>query len=94
MTKEMSKELHVVLEEAVKVVNLIRSAGVNARLFSILCSQMVAHCQHLLLRTEVWGLSRVRSSPAGLHFKRKFYLFLLEISCPLVKHMEDMSWWQ
>ena len=58
VTKEMSKELHVVLEEAVKVVNLIRSAGVNARLFSILCSQMVAHCQHLLLRTEVWGLSR------------------------------------
>uniref|UniRef100_A0A3Q3VYY0 HAT C-terminal dimerisation domain-containing protein n=1 Tax=Mola mola TaxID=94237 RepID=A0A3Q3VYY0_MOLML len=92
VTNVMSKELHAALEEAVEIVNLIKSRGVNARLFSILCSEMGAHCQHLLLHTEVWGLSRGKVLTRLSSFHEEVLIFLMEISSPLVKHMEDMSW--
>ncbi|KAF7643440.1 hypothetical protein LDENG_00239380 [Lucifuga dentata] len=56
-TKKMPKELHAVLDKAVKIVNLIKSRAMNARLFSILCNEMGAHFQQLLLHSKVWWLS-------------------------------------
>jgi hypothetical protein len=50
--------LKIVLTDAVKVVNFIKSRATNSRLFSILCNEMGSEHDKLLLHTEVGGLSR------------------------------------
>lgn len=58
LANKMPKELRAVLDEAVKIVNLIKSHAMNARLFSILSNEMGAHVQQLLLlHFEVQWLS-------------------------------------
>lgn len=57
-TKKMPKDPRAVLDEAVNIVNLIKSRPLNARLFSILYNEMGANFHQLLLHYEVWWLSR------------------------------------
>ncbi|XP_056243076.1 zinc finger BED domain-containing protein 5 [Seriola aureovittata] len=91
-TKRMPKELHTVLDEAVKIVNLIKSRAMNARLFSILCNEMGAHFHQLLLHSEVWWLSRGKVLTRLCDLREEVLLFLAEIDSPLLKHMEDAKW--
>ncbi|KAM3835905.1 zinc finger BED domain-containing protein 5-like [Diretmus argenteus] len=91
-TKRMPKELRAVLDEAVKIVNLIKSRALNARLFSILCNEMGAHFNQLLLHSEVRWLSRGKVLTRLCDLREEVLLFLAEIDSPLVKHMEDAKW--
>nr|XP_033506785.1 zinc finger BED domain-containing protein 5-like [Epinephelus lanceolatus] len=91
-TKRMPKELRTVLDEAVKIVNLIKSRAMNARLFSILCNEMGAHFHQLLLHSEVRWLSRGKVLTRLCDLREEVLLFLAEIDSPLVKHMEDAKW--
>ncbi|XP_060780911.1 zinc finger BED domain-containing protein 5-like [Neoarius graeffei] len=92
VTKKMPKELRAVLDEAVKIVNLIKSRAMNARLFSVLCNEMDAHFQQLLLHSEARWLSRGKVLTRLCDLREEVLLFLAEISSPLVKHMRDMNW--
>ena len=94
VTQRMCSEtvLRAVLGEAVKIVNLIKSRALNARLFSILCEEMGAHFRQLLLHSEVRWLSRGKVLTRLCDLREEVLLFLTEINSPLVKHMEDMSW--
>lgn len=56
-SKKITKELRAVLDEAVKLVNLIKSRTMNSRLFSILSNEMDAYFQQLLLHSKVRWLS-------------------------------------
>lgn len=47
VTKNMPKELHMVLDEAVKIVNLIKSCNINDHLLSIYFNNMGTHLQSL-----------------------------------------------
>ncbi|XP_075340393.1 SCAN domain-containing protein 3-like, partial [Odontesthes bonariensis] len=58
-------KLRNVLDEAVKIVKQIKSPAMNARLFSILCTEMGAHFQQLLLHSAVRWLSRVKILTRG-----------------------------
>ncbi|XP_053170201.1 zinc finger BED domain-containing protein 5-like [Scomber japonicus] len=91
-TKRMPKELRTVLDEAIKIVNLIKSRALNARLFSILCNEMGAHFHQLLLQSEVRWLSRDKVLTRLCDLREEVLLFLAEIDSPLVKHMEDAKW--
>lgn len=88
----MPKELRAVLDEAVKIVNLIKSRAMNARLFSIFCNEMGAHFHQLLLHSEVRWLSWGKVLTHLCDLREEVLLFLAEINSPLVKHMEDMNW--
>ncbi|XP_022597516.1 zinc finger BED domain-containing protein 5-like [Seriola dumerili] len=88
-TKRMPKELRMVLDEAVKTVNLIKSRAMNACLSSILCNEMGAHFHQLLLHSEVRWLSRGKVLTRLCDLRKEVLLFLAEIDSPLVKHMED-----
>uniref|UniRef100_A0A3Q2PQY9 Uncharacterized protein n=1 Tax=Fundulus heteroclitus TaxID=8078 RepID=A0A3Q2PQY9_FUNHE len=90
-TKRMAQELRTVLEEAVKIVNVIKSHAMNPRLFFILCNEMGAHFKQLLLHSEVRWLSRGKVLTRLCDLREEVLLFLAEINSPLVKHMEDMK---
>jgi hypothetical protein len=90
-TKKMPKELRAVLDEAVQIVNLIKSRAMNSRLFSVLCNDMGAHFQQLLFHSEVRWLSRGKFTRL-CDLREEVRLFLSEISSPLLQHMEDMNW--
>ncbi|XP_060790841.1 zinc finger BED domain-containing protein 5-like [Neoarius graeffei] len=90
--KTMPKELCVVLDEAVKVVNTIKSRALNARLFSILCDKMGARFKQLLLHSEVRWLSRGKVLTRLCELQDEVLLFLTEINSRLAKHLADMNW--
>ncbi len=51
--KKMPNDLWSVLDEAVKIVNLIKARPLNARLFQVLCDEL--HYKQLLLHTKSAG---------------------------------------
>jgi hypothetical protein len=54
----MPEELKKVLNESVKIVNVIKAMSLNSRLSEKLCHSMDSDHQQLLLHTEVRWLSR------------------------------------
>eukprot|EP00064_Thunnus_orientalis_P004809 superscaffoldBa00000450_g4822 len=88
----MPKELRAVLDEAVKIVNLIKSCAMNARLFFILRNEMGIHFQQLLLHSKVQWLSQGKVLTRLCDLHKEVLLFLTEIDSPLAKHIEDMNW--
>uniref|UniRef100_A0A665UYW9 DUF4371 domain-containing protein n=1 Tax=Echeneis naucrates TaxID=173247 RepID=A0A665UYW9_ECHNA len=91
-TKRMPKEVHAVLDKAVKIVNLIKSRTMNARLFSTLCNEMGAHFHQVLLHSEFRWLSRGKFLTRLCDLHVEVLMFLAQINSPLVKHMEDAKW--
>ena len=56
--KKISSKLSVVLQDAVKIFNYIKSRALNSRLFSNLCKELDSEFSSLLLHTEMRWLSR------------------------------------
>uniref|UniRef100_A0A8C4TID3 DUF4371 domain-containing protein n=1 Tax=Erpetoichthys calabaricus TaxID=27687 RepID=A0A8C4TID3_ERPCA len=57
-SKRMSEILHETLNDAVKIINYIKSHSLNARLFRQLCQEISSDHKTLLFHTEVRWLSR------------------------------------
>ena len=62
-TKRMPQEFCAVLDEAVKIVNLIKLRALNALLFSILCNEMGAHFSSCSFTPRSGGCPGAKSSP-------------------------------
>nr|ABF20549.1 transposase [Danio rerio] len=88
--KKMPNDLRSVLDEAVKIINLIKAQPLNARLFHILCDELGAHYKQLLLHTEVRWLSRGRVLSRLFDLREE--VFLSNVQSTLVQHMSDLSW--
>ena len=58
MTKIISASLKVVLDEAVQIINFIKTQPLQSKVFKALCEDMGTHQMTLLLHTEVRWLSR------------------------------------
>ncbi|KAI6651788.1 SCAN domain-containing protein 3-like [Oopsacas minuta] len=78
-TKKMSPELHMVLDDAVKIVNYIKSRALNSRLFKIMCEEMGANHTQLLLHTEVRWLSRGRVLTRLFEMRHEVCTFLSDM---------------
>lgn len=53
VSKKMSTELNDVLYVAIKIINFIKSGGLNSRLFYKLCEDNESNVKSLLLHSEV-----------------------------------------
>lgn len=69
------------LDDAVKLVNYIKSRPKQSRIFSILCEEMGSEHSHLLLHCEVRWLSRGRVLTRLFELKDELRIFLMDNDC-------------
>ena len=82
----------MVLDEAVKIVNYIKSRALNSRLFKIMCEEMGANHTQLLLHSEVRWLSRGRVLTRLFEMRHEVCTFLSDMKFYLKVHFLDEDW--
>lgn len=92
VAKEMQEDLCQVLNEAVSVINFIKSRSLNSRLFTILCNEMGSAYETLLLHTEVRWLSRGRVLRRLFDLKDEVLLFLSDKNPNLSQFFVNEKW--
>ncbi|XP_023242879.1 SCAN domain-containing protein 3-like [Centruroides sculpturatus] len=90
--KKLAPELNDVLQDAVKIINFIKSHALNSRLFSNLCKDADSHYTNLLLHAEVRWISRGQSLRRLLLLKDEIEIFLTEQKCDLATYFQNDLW--
>ncbi len=90
--KKMPVLFDSVLNQYVKIINLIKSRPLNSRFFGVLCQEMGSGHEQLLLHTEVRWLSRGRVLQRLYVLREEVKWFLTEIKSDLAKHLDDTMW--
>lgn len=92
VTKRISPSLKVVLDEAVHIINFIKTRPLQSRIFKALCEDMGSHQTTLLLHTEVRWLSsgNVLARMVGLMKELQFYF--LENNFKLSDRLRNNVW--
>ncbi|XP_047493411.1 SCAN domain-containing protein 3-like [Penaeus chinensis] len=91
-SKKMSSQLHEILNDAVKVINFIKSRPLNTRLFHRLCESMGSEHTELLLHTDVRWLSRGRILARLFELRDEVASFLSEHGSPFATFFENTTW--
>ena len=81
-----------VLDNAIKVVNLIKARALNSRVFTIMCNDMGVEHDKLLLHTEVRWLSRGKVLLRLFELRAEVRLFLIDIISPFQNLFCDDVW--
>ena len=90
--KKMPPNLKLVLDEAVKIINFVKSRPLQSRLFSILCEDYGSNHKTLLLHTEVRWLSRGKTLTRLFELRTELEAFLTDIPFNLKDRLSDKSW--
>ncbi|XP_025415283.1 protein FAM200A-like [Sipha flava] len=85
-SKKLEPFVNEVLQDAIRVINFIKSKSLNSRLFMILCNEMGSDHTKLLLHTEVMWLSRGKILLRIVELKDEIRIFLLEHKNTLAEH--------
>lgn len=93
VAKTLPKELSDVLDGAVGIVNFIKARPLNSRLFHILCEEMGAEHQSLLLHTAVRWLSRGKVLDRLYELREELKVFLSEENSAHAALVADEQWW-
>ncbi|GFS98834.1 zinc finger BED domain-containing protein 5 [Trichonephila clavipes] len=89
--KQMPSNLKLVMDEAVKIINLIKSRPLPSRLFSLLCEDYGSKHKTLLLHTEVRWLSRGKTLTRLFELRAELQMFLLD-TFNLKDYLYDKPW--
>uniref|UniRef100_A0A673GQG2 DUF4371 domain-containing protein n=1 Tax=Sinocyclocheilus rhinocerous TaxID=307959 RepID=A0A673GQG2_9TELE len=90
--KRMPMDLKTVLDDAVRMVNYIKSRPLQARLFSLLCEEMGSEHRQLLLHTEVRWLSRGRVLTRLFQLRDEVRTFFIDSKFELADRLCDFDW--
>ncbi|KAK2724848.1 hypothetical protein QYM36_001349 [Artemia franciscana] len=83
---------YATLNEAVKVINLIKARPLNSRLLKLLCEEMGSEHQHLLLHTEVHWLSCGKILSRLFEPRQEVHMFLLDQKSAFSSLLENQDW--
>lgn len=89
--KKMPHCLKTVLDEAVKIVNMIKGKSLNTRIFKVLCDEMGSEHTKLLFHTEVRWLSRGKVLTRLFELRDEVKLFMHQTD-ELYDRMHDFQW--
>lgn len=78
VAKKVSLDLNSVLQDAVRIINFIKSRALNTRLFVNFCKDMGSEYEKLLLHSEIRWLSRGRTLRRLMELKHEVMLFLAQ----------------
>lgn len=92
--KRIPKALKGVLDDAVKVVNYIKSRPLQSRLFKILCDEMGSNHSSLLLHTEARWLSRGRVLNRVFELRDEIVTFGASTTLNIFDKFRDTEWLQ
>jgi hypothetical protein len=90
--KSMQAALKSVMDNAVSVINFIRSRALQSRLFERLCDDMGSVHHNLLLHTAVRWLSRGKCLTGLFKMRHEVFLFLSEQKHELADCFSDQVW--
>ncbi|XP_072391924.1 zinc finger BED domain-containing protein 5-like [Diabrotica undecimpunctata] len=90
--KRMPEQFKNVLQDAIKVVNFIKSRALNSRLFSNLCCEMGSNHIQLLLHTEIRWISRGKMLNRLSQLRSEVQLFLMGTDFELRNRLTDEHW--
>lgn len=91
-SKQLSPKLNKVLNDAVKIINFIKSQPLNARLFNKLCDEVGTEHHQLLLHTDVRWLSRGKTLKRLFELREQVGDFVSEHLHPLAALLKDFNW--
>jgi hypothetical protein len=78
VAKTMEGDVKTVLDDAVKIVNYIKSRPLNAIVFKLLCEEMGSEHTTLLLHTEIRWLSRGKVLVRVFELRSEIYSFIID----------------
>ncbi|CAI6365033.1 unnamed protein product [Macrosiphum euphorbiae] len=81
-----------VLDEAVKIINFVKSRPLSTRLFTILCEDMGSMHKSLLYHTEIRWLSRGKTLVRLLELRNELYVFFTDHPFNLQLRLSDKIW--
>ncbi|XP_033226014.1 protein FAM200A-like [Belonocnema kinseyi] len=87
--KSMPALLKEVMDDSVKIVNLIKSSSLNSRLFAVLSEELGAEFSQLLYHTDVRWLSRGKVLNRVFCLKDEIYIFLSDSKHELAHKFDD-----
>ncbi|XP_055908389.1 zinc finger BED domain-containing protein 5-like [Eupeodes corollae] len=76
--RRMPTDLKKVLDEAVKIVNFVKSRPLQSRLFKLVCKDMGSQYESLFLHTEIRWLSRGKALSRLFQLRNELNVFQLE----------------
>lgn len=92
VSKKIPSDLKEVLDDAVKIINFIKSRSLNCRLFKELCIEMESEYTNLLMNTEVRWLSRGRMLTRLLELRTEVQIFLQQMNNDFYNKFLDEIW--
>lgn len=81
-----------VVDEAIKIVNFIKSRPLKSRLFKILCNDLGSIHSTLIFHTEIRWLSRGKVLIRLMELRAEVSSFLMDHNVTLAETMNDMTW--
>jgi len=91
-SKKLEPFVNEVLQDAIRVINFIKSKALNFRLFTILCNKMGSDHTKLLPHTEGRCLSRGKILLRIVELKDEIRIFFLEHKNTLAEHFFNEEW--
>ena len=92
VAKRVSPDQNAVVQDAVKVINFIKSRALNTRIFANLCDEMESDFTTFLLHCEIRSFSKGNALKRLLMLKNKILIILTEKNSDLVHHFCNDSW--
>ncbi|GBO20834.1 Zinc finger BED domain-containing protein 5 [Araneus ventricosus] len=92
VTKRISATLKSVLDEAVKIINFIKSKPLQSRIFKAMCEDMGSLHNTLLLHTEVRWLSRSKILVRIFELRMELMAYFIGHKFELSDILNNMAW--